>query len=289
MTLFTYHAFVSYSHRDKAWGEWLHGALEGYRIDKNLVGRDTAGGPVPATLRPIFRDREDFSAGHSLTDQTQAALAASKFLVVVCSPHAAQSKYVNEEILRFKATGGAERVIAIIVDGEPGDSVRECFPPALRFKVGPDGVLTGEPEAPIAADARRQGDGKRLALLKVVAALLSVPFDDVRKREAIADNRRIMIAAACVLAVAVLGLFAGYLSIAHQRQLSLEATRNEAAERHYQEQNRQSQEIADTVKKILANSSAQTVPEAEAVGPLSRTLPSAQRRATRASNRRSTC
>src|SRR5262245_59288724 len=29
---FTYRAFVSYSHRDRAWGEWLHGALEGYRI-----------------------------------------------------------------------------------------------------------------------------------------------------------------------------------------------------------------------------------------------------------------
>jgi tetratricopeptide (TPR) repeat protein len=239
MTLFTYHAFVSYSHRDKAWGEWLHGALEGYRIDKNLVGRDTAGGPVPATLRPIFRDREDFSAGHSLTEQTRTALAASKFLVVVCSPHAAQSKYVNEEILCFKASGGDERVVAIIVDGEPGDSVCECFPPALRFKVLPDGVLTGEPEAPIAADARCQGDGKRLALLKVIAALLSLPLDDVRKREALADNRRIMIAAAGVLVVAVLGLFAAYLSIAHQRELSLEATRSEG----YQELNRHSREI----------------------------------------------
>jgi TIR domain-containing protein len=190
---FTYRAFVSYSHRDKAWGEWLHGALEGYHIDKHLVGRETAAGPVPATLRPIFRDREDFSAGHSLSEQTLAALAASQFLVVVCSPYAAQSKYVNEEILRFKAMAGARRAIAIIVDGEPGDSARECFPPALRFKVNPDGALTGEPEEPIAADARRQGDGKRLALLKVIAGLLGVPLDDVRKREAIADSRRIKI------------------------------------------------------------------------------------------------
>ena len=28
-----------------------------------LSGRDTALGPVPKSLRPIFRDREDFSAG----------------------------------------------------------------------------------------------------------------------------------------------------------------------------------------------------------------------------------
>jgi hypothetical protein len=72
-----YRAFLSYSHRDMAWAKWLHAALEGYRIDKDLVGRETPAGPVPQTLRPIFRDREDFSAGHSLTAQTLAALEAS--------------------------------------------------------------------------------------------------------------------------------------------------------------------------------------------------------------------
>ena len=70
---FKYRAFLSYSHRDSAWARWLHAALEGYRPDKDLVGRDTPAGPVPKTLRPIFRDREDFSAGHSLTEHTRAA------------------------------------------------------------------------------------------------------------------------------------------------------------------------------------------------------------------------
>ena len=76
-----YRAFLSYSHRDTAWGKWLHAALEGYRIDRDLVGRATSAGPVPRTLRPIFRDREDFSAGHSLTEQTLAALGASQLRV----------------------------------------------------------------------------------------------------------------------------------------------------------------------------------------------------------------
>src|SRR6266568_1366211 len=88
---FKYRAFLSYSHRDTSWGKWLHRALENYRIDKDMVGRKTAAGVVPATLRPIFRDREDFSAGHSLTDQTNGALEASQFLVVLCSPNAARS------------------------------------------------------------------------------------------------------------------------------------------------------------------------------------------------------
>src|SRR3984893_7862159 len=135
MPTLKYRAFLSYSHRDAAWAKWLHRALEAYRIDKDLVGRETAHGLVPKTLRPIFRDREDFPAGHSLTEQTLAALQASEFLIVLCSPNAAQSLYVNEEIRRFKAMGRAARVIPVIIDGEPGDAARECFPAALRFKL----------------------------------------------------------------------------------------------------------------------------------------------------------
>src|SRR5689334_19055780 len=180
---FTYRAFLSYSHRDEDWAKWLHSSLERYRVDRSLVGRDTPAGPIPKSLRPIFRDREDFSAGHSLTAQTLAALEASQFLIVICSPYAATSNYVNEEIRRFKAMGRAERVIPVIVAGEPfgparGDDTPECFPPALRFKVRADGVLTDELEEPIAADARDSGDGKEIAKQKVVAGLLGVGLDE---------------------------------------------------------------------------------------------------------------
>jgi hypothetical protein len=176
-----YRAFLSYSHRDKAWGKWLHSALEGYRIDKDLVGRETPVGPVPKTLGPVFRDHEEFSAGHSLTEQTLVALKASQFLIVLCSPNSAQSKYVNEEIRSFKAMGRADRVIPVIVDGEPGEPARECFPPALRVELGPDGQLADECEEPLAADARPQGDGKEMAKLKVVAGLLCLGLDEIAR------------------------------------------------------------------------------------------------------------
>jgi hypothetical protein len=211
MPTLKYRAFLSYSHRDTAWAKWLHRALEAYRIDKDLVGRETAHGPVPKTLRPIFRDREDFSAGHSLSEQTLAALEASQFLIVVCSPNAAQSAYVNEEIRHFKALGRAARVIPVIVGGEPGDPQRECFPPALRFKLGADGALTDEREEPIAADARPEGDGKEIAKQKVVAGLLGLGLDEILRRAERARKRRIRFrigaasAAALVVAGAVLG------------------------------------------------------------------------------------
>ncbi|HXP03708.1 MAG TPA: hypothetical protein VN808_06280 [Stellaceae bacterium] len=68
-----YRAFLSYSHRDSAAAKRLHGRIEGFRIDKDLVGRDTAMGPVPKQLRSVFHDRHDFAAGGTLGEQTVAA------------------------------------------------------------------------------------------------------------------------------------------------------------------------------------------------------------------------
>ena len=186
-----YRAFLSYSHRDKAWGKWLHRVLEDYRIDKDLVGRETPVGPVPKMLRPIFRDRDDFSAGHSLSEQTLAALEVSQFLIVLCSPNAAQSKYVNEEIRRFKLMGRSECIIPVIVGGQPGDPANECFPPALRSSVGPEGgAAASEGEEPLAADLRPEGDGKEIAKLKVVAGVLGLRLDEIIQRAARARRRQ---------------------------------------------------------------------------------------------------
>jgi hypothetical protein len=114
---FKYRAFLSYSHRDIGWARWLHARLEGFRFDKDLTGRDTPLGPVPKTLRPIFRDREDFSGGHSLTIATVAALDASAALIVLCSPVAAGRPAVNEEVLLFRSRHPDRPVIPVIVDG----------------------------------------------------------------------------------------------------------------------------------------------------------------------------
>ena len=186
----TYRAFLSYSHRDTAWAKWLHKALEGYRIDKDLVGRVTSTGPIPKTLSPIFHDREDFSAGHSLNEQTLAALECSEFLVVLCSPNAVKSAFVNEEVRRFKMLGRGARVIPVIIDGEPNDPERECFPSAVRFKLTTDGTISNECEEPIAADARREGDGKILAKLKVIAGILGLRLDEVIRRAERSRKRR---------------------------------------------------------------------------------------------------
>jgi hypothetical protein len=63
MAALRFRAFLSYSHADKAWAKWLHRALEAYRIDKDLVGRETTVGPVPKSLRPRAVQRSVLSPG----------------------------------------------------------------------------------------------------------------------------------------------------------------------------------------------------------------------------------
>ena len=179
---FKFRAFLSYSHADSSTAKWLHGRLEGFTIDKEIVGRSTATGAIPKSLRPVFRDRHDFDAGSSLTEQTLVALSASAALVVLCSPASAKSHAVNEEVRLFKWRHPERPVIPVILDGKPGDALLECFPAALRFEVESDGALSDRPVTLLAADVRESGDGRELAVSKVVARLLGLPPDDVYRR-----------------------------------------------------------------------------------------------------------
>src|SRR5689334_7645012 len=93
-----YRAFISYSHRDKKWADWLHRALEGYRVPKSLLDASGRDGPIPQTLFPIYRDRTETPATANLHDYVRTALEQSAYLIVMCSPTSRRSKWVNQEI-----------------------------------------------------------------------------------------------------------------------------------------------------------------------------------------------
>lgn len=201
-----YWGFLSYSHRDTAWADWLHKALEGYRVPSTLVGRDIGLGAIPARLTPIFRDRDELPASDDLGARITEALARSRNLIVLCSPAAAVSRWTNEEILTFKRTRPGGGVFAVIVAGEPfastmpGREDEECFPPALRYKLGADGGLSDERAEPLAADLRDGGDGKRMGFLKLVAGMLGIGLDTLVRREAQRRQKRLTLIAAASLA-----------------------------------------------------------------------------------------
>src|SRR5438128_5121839 len=94
---YRYWAFISYSSKDAAWARWLHRAIETYGIPAQLVSHHTpVGEPAPKRFHPLFRDRDELPASTDLGAQVKNALRASRFLIVVCSPTAAQSRWVNK-------------------------------------------------------------------------------------------------------------------------------------------------------------------------------------------------
>ncbi|HYJ82985.1 MAG TPA: toll/interleukin-1 receptor domain-containing protein, partial [Allosphingosinicella sp.] len=203
-----YVAFISYSHKDAKVGRWLHRKLEGYRLPKRLAGTEGEDGTVPARLTPIFRDRDELPAAGDLSERVRAALAVSKNLIVVCSPHSAASPWVAKEIATFRDLHPGRPVFTAIVDGEPG----QCFSPAL----------TESGAEPLAADLRKEGDGRRLGLLKLVAGLAGVGLDALVQRDAQRRIRRVTYvtaaAVAAMLAMALLTAFALNARAEAQRQ-----------------------------------------------------------------------
>lgn len=207
-----YWTFVSYSHHDRKWGEWLQKSVETYRVPRKLVGRASQDGTIPRRLFPTFRDCAELPAAANLGAQLDEALRRSRYLVVVCSPAAAASRWVNEEIKAFKTSGREGRVLALIVDGEPNASAApegkelECFPESLRFQFTPEGKLSETPAEPIAADVRPGQDSKATVRLRLIAGLIGVSFDELRQRE---RRRRAWRLVQGVLLVILVGLLIG--------------------------------------------------------------------------------
>jgi tetratricopeptide (TPR) repeat protein len=238
-----YVAFVSYSHVDRKVARWLHRSIEGYRLPARL--RETAVdlGRRDGRLAPVFLDREDLPSSTDLAESVRIALAESDAMIVVCSPHAARSRWVDEEIRLFKAMGRDHRIMCLVVGGEPRAAEKglpaeqECLPPALRYVVDADGVVTDRPAPePLAADLRRGGDTRRDAKLKLVAGLLGTGLDELRQRDQMRRQRQLVAvgAASTIGCIAFAGLaFSAFMQrneaerqrrLAEQKSLTAERT-----------------------------------------------------------------
>jgi tetratricopeptide (TPR) repeat protein len=199
---FRYRALLSYAHADMAAGRRLHRDLETFRIDADLAGRETPRGPVPKSLRPIFRDREDFSGGHTLTDATIAAL------IVLCSRIAATRPAVNEEVRLFRWRHPDRPVIPVFIDGTWPDNA----PPALRYEIAPDGTITDRPVTILGPDLRDTGDSRRIGLAKIVAGMIGVGTDEIVKRAERARRRAAMVRTTVAASLVGLTVAGGYLA-----------------------------------------------------------------------------
>lgn len=210
-----YRAFISYSHQDLTAAVRLHRKLEGYRLPERLVGTMTARGEVPARLTPIFRDIDELPAADDLSVEIKNALAQSGALIVLCSPDAKASRWVNREIELFRELYPDRPILPALLRGEP----EESFPPAL-FAPGPD----GSPREPVASDLR--GEQERLGRIKLIAGLTGIGVDDLVQRDAQRRLRRVMaVTASAVIAVVILS---GLLIAASRARAEAERQQAEA-------------------------------------------------------------
>ena len=223
-----YAAFISYNHRDRKIANWLHRALETYRIPARLRGRDSALGPLGARLPPVFQDRAELAASADLAKSVREALEQAHAFIVICSPSGARSKWVNEEIRAFTALGRRSHIQSLIVDGEPnasrlpgGDATLECLPPALFEDGGSE---------PLASDIRPNQDGRTAARLKLLAGIMGIGYDELRNREQQRRQKWLLLVASAsaigfvaMAGLAVVALFCARDAV-HQRDVARQKT-----------------------------------------------------------------
>jgi tetratricopeptide (TPR) repeat protein len=226
-----YVAYISYQHGDSKIARWLHRAIEGYRVPHRRLA--SAQPQLRSRLRPVFIDRDELSSSADLGETLRKALDDSDFLIVVCSPLAAASRWVNQEIQDFKDQGKAAKILCLVAAGEPFAARRgfapslECYPPAL-LGTAVEGQSTAEPTAePLAADVRPEGDTRHNAKLKIIAALLGVRFDDLRHRDHVRQRTRLaaislagVVGSVAFASLAIAALVARHEAV-KQRQLAV--------------------------------------------------------------------
>lgn len=121
-------AFISYSRKNESFASRLEQALENYKPPKDLSARQG--------FLDVFRDKADFTTGEYHVN-LEKHLKESGKLIVLCSPEARASTYVNDEIERFARLRGPEHIIPLLVSGvpnneaKPGQEGQMAFPEAL--------------------------------------------------------------------------------------------------------------------------------------------------------------
>jgi tetratricopeptide (TPR) repeat protein len=202
-----YDAFISYSHaQDKSIAAALQSAMQ--RLGKAWYQR--------RALR-LFRDDTSLSATPHLWPSIEEALGKARFLILMASPEAAASPWVDKELAWWLEYRGPDTVLIaltageLVWDGAAGDFRRSeaaPLPPALK------GAFTDEP---FWIDLRpyRDNASPRDARFTDLAANFAATLhgrakEDLLSQEVRQQRRALRLAGAAVALLAVLLVLAGW-------------------------------------------------------------------------------
>jgi WD domain, G-beta repeat/MTH538 TIR-like domain (DUF1863) len=206
-----YDAFISYSH-----------ALDGVLAPALQTGLERFAKPwYQSRALRVFRDTTSLSATPGLWSSIEQALASSTWLVLMASPEAARSKWVNREVAWWLANKSPQRLLVVLTEGEfawadeggHGEGRTAALPPALR------GAF---PEEPRWVDLRWLHDADQVdqsnprlreCVADVAAAVREVPKDDLVGEHIRQHRRTMQLARGGVTALAILLIAALVASI----------------------------------------------------------------------------
>lgn len=204
---YKYFAFISYSSQDYKWGKRIQNKLEHYRMPTTLCSQH---GWKRQPMRPVFFAPTDIQPG-GLSEELQERLKASRNLIVVCSPHSAQSEWVGREISYFHKLGRTQQIQFFIVDGIPhsGNPKSECFNPIIKTLELPE-ILGANIHERI---YRLSWLNQERAYVQLITKLLGVEFDAIWQR-----HRRMFIRQVVTWFVGVVAILISLVAVWHSNQ-----------------------------------------------------------------------
>jgi WD40 repeat protein len=179
-----YDAFISYSH-----------AADGQLAPALQTGLQSLGKPWyrRRALR-VFRDKTSLSATPELWPTIEQALAGSRFFVVLASPEAAASRWVDQEVDWWRAHRSASTVLIGLTGGSLAwDDARQAFDP-VRTTALPPSALGWFTHEPLWVDLRWARQARHVSLrdprFRECVADLTAPIRGLPKDELIGEDIR---------------------------------------------------------------------------------------------------
>ena len=181
-----YDAFISYSHAaDGRLAPALQRGCSGWR----------SRGTGVRALR-VFRDETGLSTNPHLWSSIDAALDESEWFVLLASPEAAASQWVNQEIAHWLETKPADRILPVLTDGSGrGTPTRRRLVGRLRCRRRCAAAFTEEPRhldlrwAHDETDLDLRNSGFRSAVADLAAPMHGIAKDEL-EGEDIRQHRR---------------------------------------------------------------------------------------------------
>ena len=236
---YKYDAFISYRHvePDQSIAKQVHQMIETFKAPKEFYQN----GKRPVFR--VFRDREELAA-RDLSASIEEALATSRYLIVICSKRTPLSEWCQREIETFKSLHGSEKIIPVLIEGEPGEAFplplkelkgEESVSEILAADIRPDETLNADFEGYEALQNNNKAKLKELTkksldILKtekyrVMATILGCSFGDLKQRDKERKNKRIMTVS--TVAGAIFLTFGLFMANAYQKA---ELARQEAVQ-----------------------------------------------------------